>query len=334
MTVTVAINGLGRIGRALARILAAGVPGVRLAAVNSLEEAATAAHLLRYDSVYGPCPDPVSLGQEGLEIGCQRGVRFFREPDPERLPWQDLGIDVVIESTGHFTGPGMAAAHLRAGAKKVLISAAADAPDITLCMGVNERKYDPKRHHVVSASSCTTNCVAPVLKVVDEHCGIRTCMVTFLHSYTNGQRLVDGPASDPRRARSIHGNLIPTTTSAVHQVPKVLPRLAGRIDGLAVRLPTPNTHLADLVAVIHQRADRDGLLDTLATAAAGPLRGILALTDGPRVSRDFTGATASSIVDTATLAVHGHTVKMLVWHDNEHAYCRRLLDLLRHIAHN
>lgn len=333
-TTTIAINGLGRIGRTLARLLGEGRSPLRLAAINTLEDADTVVALLRRDSVYGHWPRPVAGSGDGLDIGSARGVRLLREPDPAALPWRELGIDIVVESSGRLTRGERAAAHLAAGAKRVVISAAAPGVDATLCAGVNLASYDPGVHRLISASSCTTNCISPALAVIDQAFGIETCLVSFLHSYTNGQCLADGPGADPRRRRAIHGNLIPTSTSAVEQVPLVLPQLAGRIDGLAIRLPTANTHLAVLTLRCATELTANALQATLEDAVDGPLRGILALIRDPVVSCDITGSAASCVIDTATIAVHGRHCRLLIWHDNEYGYCRRLLDLLSHIAHN
>lgn len=333
MPTRIAINGFGRIGRQLTRQLLRASPGnLMICAVNTMEPIETAAHLLRYDSCYGQFTQKISLARQTLLTG-EQSILFYHHSEPDRLPWRELGIDVVLECSGQATtGPG-AAKHLAAGARKVLITAAALASDITLCMGVNHEQYDYSRHHIISGTSCTTNCLAPIAQLLDHQFGILSCLATFLHSYTGSQNLTDAAGSDLRRARAAAHNIIPTSTSAAHQLPLVLPALKGKFEAIAVRVPTPNTHLADFTAKLSRPTNQAEILALLQAAASQPpLKDIVAIDNSQLVSRDLIGSSYSSVVDAAHIYVQEDFVKLLVWHDNEFSYCRRIIDLLGHIA--
>lgn len=326
MSVRVGINGFGRIGR-LAFRAAMKKDGVDVVAVNDLTDAATMAHLLKYDSVHGILAGEVVAKEDALEVDG-RSVSYTAIKDPAKIPWDDLGVDVVMESTGFFRTREGAGKHLESGARKVIISAPSSDPDITIVMGVNDALYDSKNHHILSNASCTTNCLAPVAKVLSESFGIESGLMTTVHSYTGDQRILDFPHKDLRRARAAAVSMIPTTTGAAKAVALVLPELKGKLNGLAIRVPTPNVSLVDLVA----RVGRDGLTvdqvnDVLKAAAEGPLKGILSYSDLPLVSADFNGSTYSSIVDGPTTYVIGDLVKVLSWYDNESGYATRMVDL-------
>ncbi len=331
----IGINGFGRIGRNIFRV-ALGDPGIETVAVNDLTDPRTLAHLLQHDSVAGPLEGAVRADGDALVVRHDNGetrLRVLSERDPARLPWKDLGVEVVVESTGIFTKRADAEKHLQAGARKVIISAPAKGEDLTIVMGVNDESYDPDAHHVLSNASCTTNCLAPVVKVLDEKFGLRKGVMTTVHSYTNDQRLLDLPHSDLRRARAAGVNMIPTSTGAAKAVAKVLPELEGRLDGIAVRVPTPNVSLTDLTAVLERPASAAEVNRTLEEAADGPLSGILQVSHEPLVSVDFLGNPHSSIVDAPfTKVVDGDAVKVLAWYDNEWGFSCRVVDLIRKIA--
>ncbi|MCC7418255.1 MAG: type I glyceraldehyde-3-phosphate dehydrogenase [Acidobacteria bacterium] len=331
MPVRVGINGFGRIGRNILRA-ALGDPELDFVAVNDLTNARTLAHLLEYDSVLGNLRVPVQSKDQAIAVGNDE-FQVLSLRDPAQLPWKDLGVDVVFESTGLFTSGGDAARHLEAGAKKVIITAPAKKPDLTVVLGVNEEAYDPQRHHVVSNASCTTNCLAPLARVLHERFGIRKGWMTTVHSYTNDQNLLDLPHKDLRRARAAALSIIPTTTGAATAVGEVLPDLKGRLDGIAMRVPTPNVSIVDLAAVVERKTTADQVNAAFAEAANGPLAGILAVSTDELVSIDFRGNPASSIVDAAyTKVMEGDFVKVLSWYDNEWGYSNRCVDLVRFMA--
>jgi glyceraldehyde 3-phosphate dehydrogenase len=327
MAVRVGINGFGRIGRNIMRA-AMGNPGVDFVAVNDLTNAATLAHLLKYDSVLGNLAADVKPSADGIAVDGD-AFKALSVRDPAELPWKDLGVDVVFESTGLFTGRENAAKHIAAGAKKVIITAPAKKPDITLVLGVNEEKYDPATHQIISNASCTTNCLAPVVKVLHERFGLRKGWMTTVHSYTNDQHLLDLPHKDLRRARAAAMSIIPTTTGAATAVGEVLPELKGRLDGFALRVPTPNVSLVDLNAVVDKKTSAEEVNAALREAANGPLKGILEYSEAELVSIDFRGNPHSSIVDAPyTKVMDGDFVKVMSWYDNEWGYSSRCVDLL------
>jgi len=330
MTTKIAINGYGRIGRCVHRALLAGkVAGLEIVAVNDITDAKTLAHLLRYDSVHGTLHHDVRAEGSNLIVDG-RSIPVYAEKDPEKLPWNQLGVTVVLECSGKFTERDAAGKHLKAGARKVLISAPAKDPDLTVVYGVNHTAYDPARHHIVSNASCTTNCLAPVAKVVHETAGIVRGQMTTIHAYTNDQRILDQPHKDLRRARAAAMSMIPTTTGAAKAVGLVLPELKGKIDGYAVRVPTANVSLVDLTVEVSRKVTAEEINQALRTAAEGPLRGILAYTDDPVVSIDFNGTSVSSTVDGALTKVVGDTcLKVCSWYDNEMGFSHRMLDVLK-----
>ncbi|MCP3178098.1 type I glyceraldehyde-3-phosphate dehydrogenase [Desulfuromonas sp. KJ2020] len=331
MAAKVAINGFGRIGRNVFRA-ALNSPDIDIQAINDLTDAETLAHLLKYDSVHGIFQAEVTSDGENIVVNGKT-IRVYKETDPAALPWKQLGIDIVIESTGHFTDRDKAKKHLQAGAKKVVISAPGKDADITVCMGVNEGNYQPDRHEIVSNASCTTNCLAPVAKILNEQFGIVKGLMTTVHSYTNDQKILDLPHKDLRRARAAAVSMIPTTTGAAKAVALVLPELKGKLDGMAVRVPTPNVSLIDLVVETEKNTTIEEVNNAMKTAAEGAMRGILQYCDLPLVSRDFNGNPASSIVDALSTAVIGsNMVKVLSWYDNEWGYSNRIFDLVSYIA--
>ncbi|MFP6608813.1 MAG: type I glyceraldehyde-3-phosphate dehydrogenase [Deltaproteobacteria bacterium] len=326
MGIKVGINGFGRIGRNMMRA-SLGRDDIEIVAVNDLTDAATLAHLLKYDSVHGAFPAGVSAGDGELSVGG-RSIGVLSVRDPAKLPWADLGVDIVIESTGFFASKDKASAHLSAGAKKVIISAPASGVDLTVCYGVNHATYDPGSHHVLSNASCTTNCLAPVAKVIHENFSIRRGLMTTIHSYTNDQKILDLPHSDLRRARSAGLSMIPTTTGAARAVGLVLPELNGKLDGMAIRVPTPNVSVVDLVFETEKTTDAEAINAAIKTAAEGPLAGVLAYCDEPLVSIDFNGNTNSSIFDSqVTKVMDGCFAKILSWYDNEMGFSTRLCDV-------
>jgi glyceraldehyde 3-phosphate dehydrogenase len=332
MAINVAINGFGRIGRQLARqILSNKNPNITLKAVNTLENAATSAHLLKYDSCYGIFPLPVSAENNKLIIDNDASIAWHNEPDPSKLSWAGHHIDIVLECSG-ANSLSRARKHLQAGAEKVMITAAVHNPDVTLCMGVNHTQYDHNAHHIISGSSCTANCIAPVAKIILENYGIVTSMATIIHSYTNTQNLLDNAHDNLRRSRSATKSLIPTQTSAVWQVPEVIPQLKGKFDGLAVRVPTPLMHLADVSFILKRTTTHAELMHLFEDAAQGPLKNILALSSAPLVGCDFRGSGYSSIIDIEHIYNNNTLLKLLLWHDNEYSYCSRIIDLLNHIG--
>jgi glyceraldehyde 3-phosphate dehydrogenase len=328
MAVRVGINGFGRIGRNIMRA-ALGDKDIDFVAVNDLTNAATLAHLLKYDSLLGNLDAKVAATADGISVDGDE-FKVLSLKDPAELPWKALGVDVVFEGTGRFTNREDAARHLAAGAKKVIITAPAKKPDISIVLGVNDEKYDAASHHIISNASCTTNCLAPVVKVVHQAFGLRKGWMTTIHSYTNDQHLLDLPHKDLRRARAAAMSMIPTTTGAAAAVGEVLPELKGRLDGFSMRVPTPNVSVVDLAAILDRKTTADEVNAALRAAAEGPLKGILAISDEPLVSIDFRGNAHSSIVDSAyTKVMDGDFVKLLSWYDNEWGYSSRCVDLLR-----
>ncbi len=327
MPVKLGINGFGRIGRLVFRC-AMGRPDYEFIAVNDIADAGTLAHLLKYDSVHGRLDAPVeSTG--GAMIVDGREVRVFAESDPARLPWKDVGVDVVIEATGRFRKRDQAAKHLEAGARKVLISAPSPDADITIVMGVNNQSYDPERHHVVSTASCTTNCLVPVVKVLQDTFGIRRGLMTTIHAYTNDQRILDLPHKDLRRARAAAVSMIPTTTGAAKATALAMPELQGKLNGIAVRVPVADGSLVDLVAEVEKEATVEEVKEAYREASAGKLKGILQYTEAPLVSVDIIGNAHSAIVDgTMTDVLDGRLVKVLAWYDNEWGYANRMVDMV------
>ena len=327
MAVRVGINGFGRIGRNIIRA-ALGNDAIDFVAVNDLTNSATLAHLLKYDSVLGNLEADVKTTKDGISVDGEE-FKVLSMKDPAQLPWKDLGVEVVFEATGLFTKRDDAAKHLTAGAKKVIITAPAKGPDITMVLGVNEDKYDPSKHHIVSNASCTTNCLAPVAKVVHECFGLRKGWMTTVHSYTNDQNLLDLPHKDLRRARAAALSIIPTTTGAATAVGEVLPELKGRLDGFAMRVPTPNVSVVDLNALVDRKTTAEDVNKAFMDAANGRLRGILAYSEAELVSVDFRRNPHSSIVDAPyTKVMDGDFVKVVAWYDNEWAYSTRCVDLL------
>jgi glyceraldehyde 3-phosphate dehydrogenase len=333
MAIKVGINGFGRIGRNILRAaLAANNRELEFVAVNDITDAGTLAHLLKHDSVHGTLEGSVAAEDKALIVDGSR-IAVFSERDPSKLPWKSLGVSVVLECTGLFTDRDKAALHLNAGAKKVIISAPAKGADLTICFGVNDKSYKPAEHHVVSNASCTTNCLAPIAKVLHERFGVVRGLMTTVHAYTNDQQILDLPHKDLRRARAAGMSMIPTTTGAARAVGEVLPELKGKLDGMAIRVPTSNVSIVDLVAELRQSASEAQINDALRAAAEGPLKGILACTDEELVSVDFNGNPHSSIVDLpSTALVDGNMVKVLAWYDNEYGYSSRVRDLIRFIG--
>jgi glyceraldehyde 3-phosphate dehydrogenase len=327
MAVKVGINGFGRIGRNIMRA-ALGNKNVDFVAVNDLTNAATLAHLFKYDSILGNLEQDVAATSDGIKVDKEE-FKVLSVKDPAQLPWKDLGVDVVFEATGIFANREGAQKHLSAGAKKVVITAPAKGPDITVVLGVNEDKYDPKAHHIISNASCTTNCLAPLAKVVHEKFGIRKGWMTTIHSYTNDQNLLDLPHKDLRRARAAALSMIPTPTGAALAVGEVLPELKGKLDGFAMRVPTANVSVVDLNAVLDKKATGEDVNNALREAAGGRLKGILAVSEAELVSIDFRGNPNSSIVDAPyTKVMEGDFLKVLSWYDNEWGYSSRCVDLL------
>ncbi|MGQ9478264.1 MAG: type I glyceraldehyde-3-phosphate dehydrogenase [Candidatus Bipolaricaulia bacterium] len=332
MAVKVGINGFGRIGRQALRALLDRYPKeVEVVAINDLFELETNAHLFKYDSNYGLFPGRVEVEGEALVIDGQR-IKVYMEKEPGKLPWKELGVELVIEATGRFTNAEEARAHLAAGAKKVVITAPAKGEDITICMGVNEEKYEPKRHQIISNASCTTNSLAPVAKVLHEEFGIVQGMMTTVHSYTNDQRILDLGHRDLRRARAAALNIIPTTTGAAKAVELVIPELKGRFTGIALRVPTPTVSITDFVALLEKEATVEKVNGAFKRAAEGKLKGILAYTDEPLVSMDFKGDPHSAIIDGLSTIAMGKMVKVLAWYDNEWGYACRTADLVSFIV--
>jgi glyceraldehyde 3-phosphate dehydrogenase len=329
--VRIGINGFGRIGRGFVRCLADTPDIFDLVLINDLTDVATLAHLLKHDSVHGKYPGSIET-KEGAIVVNGDSVRISAEKDPAAIKWKDAGVDVVIESTGKFNDKAGAAKHITGGAKKVLFSAPAKDPDVTLCMGINLEMYKPAEHHAISNASCTTNCLAPVAKVLHETFGIVSGIMTTIHSYTNDQNVLDFPHKDLRRARAAALSMIPTTTGAAKALKEVLPAMAGKLDGWAIRVPTPNVSLVDLTARLERKASAKDVNDAFRAAAGGALKGILAVSDEPLVSCDFNGDRHSSTVDAPLTTVTGDLVKVMSWYDNEMGYSQRLLDLAKFVA--
>jgi glyceraldehyde 3-phosphate dehydrogenase (phosphorylating) len=329
--VRIGINGFGRIGRGFVRCLAATPEAFDLVLINDLTDVGTLAHLLRHDSVHGKFPGAVEVKDGAIVVNGDH-VKISAEKDPGAIKWKDAGVDLVIEATGRFVDKDSCGKHLTGGARKVLISAPAKGPDVTLCMGINLEMYKPAEHHIISNASCTTNCLAPVAKVLDESYGIVSGLMTTIHSYTNDQNVLDLPHKDLRRARAAALSMIPTTTGAAKALKEVLPAMAGKLDGMAIRVPTPNVSLVDLTAQLAKKASAKDVNDAFRAAAAGPLKGILAVSDEPLVSCDYNGNRFSSTVDAPLTTASGDLVKVYAWYDNEMAYSQRLLDLARFVA--
>jgi glyceraldehyde 3-phosphate dehydrogenase len=333
MAIKVAINGFGRIGRNVLRC-AWNDPEIEFVATNDLTDTKTLAHLLKYDSILGPFAGEVKAEGDGISI-CGKHLRVFAEKDPAAIDWPSTGAEVVIESTGRFTDRADAAKHLRGSVKKVIISAPAKNEDITIVLGVNEKMYDPAKHDVISNASCTTNCLAPVAKVLHDAFGIEKGSMTTIHSYTNDQNVLDFPHKDLRRARAAAMNMIPTTTGAAKAIGLVLPELKGKLDGFAMRVPTPNVSVVDLVAVLKKDATTEQVNAALKEAAEGELKGILAYTEDPVVSSDMMQHPASSIVDAQmTKVLGGNLAKVIAWYDNEWGYSKRCVDLVKFVRKN
>lgn len=329
MAIRVGINGFGRIGRQVLKAIRENFPDdIDVVAFNDLGDLNTMAHLFRYDSNYGRYNGTVEVQGDSLVVDGDV-IKALKQKDPAQLGWGDLGVDIVIESTGIFTDRDNAAKHLQAGAKKVIISAPAKGEDITLCLGVNQEKYDPAAHHIVSNASCTTNCLAPAAKVVNDSFGIVKAFMTTIHSYTNDQQILDLPHKDLRRARAAALNIIPTSTGAAKAVSLVVPELKGKFDGIAVRVPTPTVSLVDFVATVEKEVTKESLIGALEAAANGPMKGILGVTHEPLVSMDFKGDPRSSIVDAIASDASGNLVKVITWYDNEWGYSVRCAELAK-----
>lgn len=333
MATRVGINGFGRIGRQSLKAMLERYPhDIEVVAVNDLTDTHTNAHLFKYDSTYGRFPGEVEAGTDTLTINGHT-IKVLSQRDPAQIPWGDLGIDIVIESTGLFTDASKAAAHRQAGAKKVIISAPAKGEDLTIVLGVNDDKYDPAIHNIISNASCTTNCLAPAVKVINDRFGIERGMMNTIHSYTNDQRILDVVHKDLRRARAAAANIIPTSTGAARALSLVIPELKGRFDGMSLRVPTVTVSIVDFVANLRKETSVDELNAAFKEAAAGPLKGILEYTDEPLVSTDFRGDSHSSIIDgQSTMVIGGNMVKVLAWYDNEWGYSSRVADLTNFVA--
>jgi len=333
MTTKIGINGFGRIGRLVLRAMAKSKSDLDVVAVNDLTDAATLAHLLKYDSIHGRFPGTVEQDGDGIAVDGKT-IAVLSEKAPANLPWKKLGVDVVLESTGIFRSRETAGAHIEAGAKKVVISAPAKGEDITVVMGVNHEKYDPKAHHVISNASCTTNCLVPVVKVIRDSFGFVKGFMTTVHSYTNDQRILDFPHKDLRRARTAALNIIPTTTGAAKATALVIPEVKGKIDGVSLRVPTPDASLVDLTCTVERDTSIEEVNEAFRqAAAAGPLAGILAVSDEPLVSSDYIGNTYSSTIDAmSTNVIDGNFLHVSAWYDNEMGYSMRCVDLMEFIA--
>ena len=332
MTVRVGINGFGRIGRQSLKAIMERAPGVEVVAVNDLVDTSLNALLFKHDSTYGTYSGTVDHTDDSLIIDGHK-IRVLKEKDPSALPWGAMGVDIVLESTGIFTEADKARAHLDAGAKKVVISAPAKGEDITIVLGVNDEMYDPTAHHIISNASCTTNCLAPAAKVVHDFVGIERGLMNTIHSYTNDQRILDVAHKDPRRARAAGLNIIPTTTGAAKALALVIPDLKGKFDGFSLRVPTPTVSVVDFTATVTRETSVEELNAAFRTAAAGPMAGILGVSDEPLVSTDFRGDARSSIIDSpSTMVLGGNFVKVIAWYDNEWGYSCRCADLIQMIA--
>jgi len=332
MGVRVGINGFGRIGRNIFRACLASGSDLDFVAVNDITDAKTLAYLLKYDSIHGTLAEAVRDEDAAIRVG-KKTLAVLAERDPAKLPWKSLGVDIVLECSGRFTSRDEAATHLQAGARKVIISAPAKKADLTICYGVNHASYDPKKHDVLSNASCTTNCLAPVAKVLHERFGIRHGLMTTVHAYTNDQRILDLPHEDLRRARAAALSMIPTSTGAAKAIGLVLPELDGKLDGLAIRVPVPNVSIVDLTAMVEKTAKESDVNAAMKAAAEGPLKGILQYCDEPLVSRDFNGNPASSLFDaTLTKTMGGNLVKVFSWYDNEWGFSNRMRDVAALVA--
>ncbi len=332
MTVRVGINGFGRIGRQSLKAIIQRTPEVEVVAINDLVDPKMNAHLFKYDSTYGIYPGSVAAEEDELVIDGRR-IKVLASKDPAALPWGDLGVDIVVESTGLFTNAEKAAAHRTAGAKKVIISAPATGEDLTIVMGVNEKQYNPAKHHIISNASCTTNCLAPAAKVISDEWGIKRALMTTIHSYTNDQRILDVAHSDPRRARAAALNLVPASTGAAAAIARVIPELEGRFGGYSIRVPTPTVSIVDFTAELERSASIEAIHAAFRVAEAGPMAGILGVSDEPLVSSDYKGDTRSSIIDTlSTMMVGDKFVKIVTWYDNEWGYSCRVADLVKYVA--
>jgi glyceraldehyde 3-phosphate dehydrogenase len=332
MTVRVGINGFGRIGRQSLKALIERAPDIEVVAVNDLIDVKTNALLFKHDSTYGAYPGEVSHTDDSIVIDG-KAVKVLQVKDPATLPWADLGVDIVLESTGLFTDAEKAAAHIQAGAKKVIISAPAKKEDITIVLGVNEGMYDPAKHHIISNASCTTNCLAPAAKVVHDNWVIKRGLMNTIHSYTNDQRILDVAHKDPRRARAAGLNIIPTTTGAAKALALVIPDLKGKFDGFSLRVPTPTVSVVDFTAELEKDVTLEELNQAFRDAAAGPLAGILGASDEPLVSTDYRGDSRSSIVDLlSNMVLGGNFIKVIAWYDNEWGYSCRVADLVKFVA--
>jgi glyceraldehyde 3-phosphate dehydrogenase len=328
VTIRVGVNGFGRIGRNFWRALNAAGGDVEVVAVNDLTDNATLAHLLKYDSILGRLPEEVKAGADEITVGG-KSIKVFEERDPGKLPWGDLGVDIVIESTGLFTDANKAKVHAENGAKKVIISAPAKNEDVTIVLGVNDDAYDPDQHTVISNASCTTNCLGPMAKVINDAFGIERGLMTTIHAYTQDQNLQDGPHKDLRRARAAAINVVPTSTGAAKAIGLVLPELKGKLDGYALRVPVPTGSATDLTATLSRETTVDEVNGALRAAAEGPLRGILTYTEDPIVSSDIVTDPASCIFDAGLTKVIGDQIKVVGWYDNEWGYSNRLVDLVK-----
>ena len=332
MGVRVGINGFGRIGRNIFRACLASGSDLDFVAVNDITDAKTLAYLLKYDSIHGTLAEAVRDEDAAIRVG-KKTLAVLAERDPAKLPWKSLGVDIVLECSGRFTSRDEAATHLQAGARKVIISAPAKKADLTICYGVNHASYDPKKHDVLSNASCTTNCLAPVAKVLHERFGIRHGLMTTVHAYTNDQRILDLPHEDLRRARAAALSMIPTSTGAAKAIGLVLPELDGKHDGLAIRVPVPNVSIVDLTAMVEKTAKESDVNAAMKAAAEGPLKGVLQYCDEPLVSRDFNGNPASSLFDaTLTKTMGGNLVKVFSWYDNEWGFSNRMRDVAALVA--
>jgi len=332
MTTRIGINGFGRIGRQSMKALLERYPReIEVVAVNDLTDTRTNAHLLKYDSTYGRFPGEVEATADGLIVNGQN-IKVLSQRDPALIPWGELGIDLVIESTGLFTDADKAAAHIKGGAKKVIISAPAKGEDLTIVLGVNDNMYDPAKHNIISNASCTTNCLAPAAKVINDSFGIEKGLMNTIHSYTNDQRILDQVHKDLRRARTAGANIIPTSTGAARALALVIPELKGRFDGMSLRVPTVTVSVVDFVATLRKETNKDEINQAFKTAAAGALKGILDFTDEPLVSTDFRGDSHSAIIDGLSTMVIGNMVKVIAWYDNEWGYSCRVADLTHFIA--
>jgi len=328
----IAINGFGRIGRQVFKILAQKYPQLEVVAVNDLSDTKTLAHLLKYDSNYGHKNEDISSSEKGFKVNGKEFL-VFAEADPAKLPWRELGVDVVIESTGFFTDAEKAKAHIEAGAKKVIITAPAKNQDVTIVLGVNEDLYDPEKHNIISMASCTTNSLAPMAKVILDNFGIKNGLMTTVHSYTNDQRILDMPHEDLRRARAGALNIIPTSTGAAKAISEVIPELRGKLDGIALRVPTPVVSITDFTVELEKETTAEEVNEAFRKAAKGEMNGILMVSDEPLVSMDFKGNPYSSIIDSElTKVLNGKFLKVFSWYDNEWGYSTRIADLTKMVS--